>query len=1442
MTRDRSKASSEWPFEVRRLWLWLGILVVGTASTVARVSVSQTVPRGLAPPVAISEPNEEAVNSSRSLMVERDRLTEGRFRSVKQAIRQEQFGQAAEVLQEILNTFPRTVVLVNGVLRGSAELAREIIHGLPAAGRAAYTRHSRQQSGDEFRQAVRKSDLDALLNVASRFSFAPGGTQALRAYAAAQIDRGAPFASALAISAIHRLSDSRSVPSVDPFSNIHEQFHDRPASAVPPVRFPDFGAENAWTHDTLLSSNWSGYYRRELTDLRENGLTPWLTLSAVPIPGGIVVSTPFGVLALDSHDGQILWSRMPPSRPSRIPIRHTLSRRSLDQSRNVLHSVFGESVFRSLASDSDRVYVVERVQQDISRRNRSLRDNEFPASALICLDAQSGRRRWEFHGARLGPCFFAGPPLVLDKSLFVLIESQVTDHFELIRLRTTDGSLLSRLPLGKSLVPFPEDFRRHESACPLVSSAGQLLCPTTAGALFAVDPLWDEISWVYRHPRNDSPDNASDDARDPQRKIGYRWWSGWQGVQTISTPDRIIYVTPESDELACLDRWTGRLIWSVPRGQSRFVAVADETHGVVLVGDRFAQALDLQTGKPHWHSPIERPAGRGVRNGEYYVFPTGSSDFLQLSLTTGQTAPYGWRLTTLLEPQAQPSLVVPRNLIRVGSDGLEVSATGVRYWRDAPGEDVTGVPELTSETDSLFNLIRADGLIESYLHATIASEAKRLAEVVETLLGDDRNRAIWHSVRIERAIREHDWLNLVELWLGEDCPEEVWQTPLDQPDEALQTRLDRWVLGRVEDELKIVDSALADQLVAEAVSFLANLNNRQTASASRRVAGWGRAFGHRFPGEVDATHSSAEIATELPTGPSPMEDAASDWPQMAPRVIVHSSRGSDRYSTVPVSVHADSPLAGVNVEVSWPAPYEVRFQSAMWDVPRVCSLPRSNRYFHAEPDLVQGWGIGDLLVLQLGSELFGIDPFETIGDSPIEIDQVSELKVEEDGDEELEPPEPIVRRVRLVWPPYDSLIDTLGDRPNGMLLVSQQPRPVQSGFFSSEVERIDEFGHRPLAIGPVREEYVCIQQKGMLVLIDPLTGQELWRRYDLPERAHCFGNESRLIVVSQQSGQGRILRVVDGREEASAPIDSEQSAPRASKPGAVARRSLVPYACPVDLDDIILVDGTDVMTVRSDADNMETGEISSARRGTPLIIARTDLLSGRQQWEREWPPFSIPFPFDERHFGVAQQTTLDLIDRTNGQTWRSHSLATEERLTHVRVSSGAQSVLIVTSSEVDDQRLLHAPQRNRGFRHPLVNGHLLAVRRDSGDLIWDREFPNTAFPLDQPIGYPIFITSELRLPESQMDSGAPGSLLRCYDRRTGNLLYETESTSPTGAVYTVSGNRKQRLVTLTTPSSQVELHYSPPPLDEAPSAQQAGDHSDSQPLGADESGTRPRVP
>ncbi len=386
--------------------------------------------------------------------------------------------------------------------------------------------------------------------------------------------------------------------------------------------------------------------------------------SPLAIQGVVLMRTTDNMLAVDLETGKRIWE-FPWSEPLAmegdevlVPGRNPeLRNQQLDE------RLWHDAIYGQLASDGQSVFLIDQlgytlraaygVRMQIFRGIRVENpDQPKDYNTLVALDIRTqGKYRWRVGGITgedepaLAGAFFLGAPLVLADDLYVLAE--VRGDISLFVLEAETGQLRWSQQLAHvgQINILADALRRLAGASPSYSD-GVLVCPTSGGAVVAVDLANRSLLWGFEYPRTlagpvpgviairnlrSGADTAVDDP-----------WAD----STITLADGKAIITPvETNEIFCLDLLSGQLLWREPRPEGALYIAGVHEEKLLIVGDREFRALRLADGQTAWTLPMssqatpsERPAmpsGRGFLADGHYFLPA-TTHLLQINLQDGR--------------------------------------------------------------------------------------------------------------------------------------------------------------------------------------------------------------------------------------------------------------------------------------------------------------------------------------------------------------------------------------------------------------------------------------------------------------------------------------------------------------------------------------------------------------------------------------------------------------------------------------------------------------------------------------------------------------------------------------------------------------------------------------------------------------------------------------
>ncbi len=337
-----------------------------------------------------------------------------------------------------------------------------------------------------------------------------------------------------------------------------------------------------------------------------------------------------------------------------------------------------------VTADERRVFLIE--GPDAVSVNVWARTGGPTHNRLLALSIRKeGKLEWSV-GAESGEdepamagAYFLGPPLVHGGRLYV--PAELAGEIHLCVLDASTGRLAWSLLLAVPDMAIGADPQRRLAGAALSMADGVLVCPTSAGAVVAVDLAACEVLWGHSYP------TVGNRTRTMQllmlRAAGHphQQPSGSIDAGAAIAGGRVLIAPVESDELLCLDLHSGDLVWSRAIPDFLYVGcVAGDT--VVTVGRESLAAWHLRTGKPAWPElAIELPdgrktTGRGVAAGQHYFLPVTEAEVLGVRTATG-------RIEHRL-PLAGRQARGLGNLVAVGPLVLSQSAESIQAFATMP--------------------------------------------------------------------------------------------------------------------------------------------------------------------------------------------------------------------------------------------------------------------------------------------------------------------------------------------------------------------------------------------------------------------------------------------------------------------------------------------------------------------------------------------------------------------------------------------------------------------------------------------------------------------------------------------------------------------------------------------------------------------------------------
>ena len=500
------------------------------------------------------------------------------------------------------------------------------------------------------------------------------------------------------------------------------------------------------------------------------------TIPAIhPIAVGdcVLMRGPGGLLSVSLKSGKRIWTypwqdelESPPS-PDLELFGGQRSHAGQSQLLKLRRRIWDDAIYGQISSDDELVFIIHETPDDSLGRNIPQQAIGFPgvnisglirrANQLVALELPTeGKTRWINGGQdgdepELTDAFFMGAPLPLDGQLYALVEMQ--DEVRLVVLDGQSGKLDWSQQLAH--IDNPAALRtgsvRHFAGATPSYAEGILVCPTSAGTVVAVDVATRTLLWGYQYPlANVAMRRNQGGAFFPALTMMPTAGKRWADASVTLVNGKVLLTPVESDELHCLDLFTGKPVWekAIPRGEWIYLAgVADGN--VIIVGGSQVEARNLIDGTAAWNAPLaipndEQPSGRGLQIGQEYFLPTTANQLLVFDMLGGE-------LRSTVETNVQLGNLICHGdqILSLGPDWL-YSFYQIDHLREIVGRQLAEAPDDPRTLEDAARLYASDGqprkAIESLLRAVesyppdsprLTDAKKLLVDTVLDLLKND---------------------------------------------------------------------------------------------------------------------------------------------------------------------------------------------------------------------------------------------------------------------------------------------------------------------------------------------------------------------------------------------------------------------------------------------------------------------------------------------------------------------------------------------------------------------------------------------------------------------------------------------------------------------------------------------------------------------------------
>ena len=817
----------------------------------------------------------------------------------------------------------------------------------------------------------------------------------------------------------------------------------------------------------------------------------------------------------------------------------------------------------------------------------------WKTNRLVSYDLRTGRTLWSIGGSEsresfdlpLAGSYFYGTPAVDGDELF-LVAGKGDD----IRLWSLDRR--TGLPHWSQLIAFSDtkidvDIARRWVTSQVAVGNGVIVCPTTVGWLVAVDRMRQSVLWAHRYsPRTPVPNLEREPGSQflQQRELNAQWCPS---APVISNSSYVVYTPQEEPLLICLNAIDGRRLWEKPKERGLYLAgVFDQK--VVIVGETNVTAYQLADGQTAWTTTFDdgiRPSGRGIVVDDRLYLPLSSGELQGIGLANGKI------LSQTYVGSRQPPLgnlamhhgklvsLSPTGLTAFGQRDAVLAEIQRRLaidpddaWALLRSSEIRLLNHQYADAMPLLRRISLDKLtpeeqvrqhaalvecLSTLIHGDILHRSDELNELGR-LASSSAEHLQFHELTAEKLLAEQKPLAAFEIFsklADEDGDAFVTRTE----DRHVTARRTIWLSGRMseiwsatpEADRRLMDERIA-KLVEEAAERSADACQRVATlfafhpaaiEARQRFVEWlvgaNDLSGARlilqqlleYPDQTVAARATERLARLMMQSQLPA-DAVYYYQQLESRfadvtirdgqtgmALAEQARKTDKLHFEPKMrglLWKDSPLRLEQYVVNYTQPSQ--------DVINETPLPFFNRLtlesYQSDQRLaiesiatgqvewmmplrsaVHANDEGVLTTAHIGHQMYFVNRGVLHAISPIEKRILWCKSLEDHGDGS-------AQGRHSTRPPLSVMTGPTRDDSQSLLL-----------------QRAYSTGH--LAV--VQANYLCVYGRRSLSILDPRTGDEMWKLDGLPMNAQVVGSRDALFAIVPGKNEALAYRALDGK-------------------------------------------------------------------------------------------------------------------------------------------------------------------------------------------------------------------------------------------------------------------------------------------------------------------------
>ena len=1199
------------------------------------------------------------------------------------------------------------------------------------------------------------------------------------------------------------------------------------------------------------------------------------SLQPLAVNDVVLMRTPDKLLAVDFKNGKRIWE-YPWSNDSSFPSSQQAEVRTRPDSTPPRHNeltqrLWEDAPYGQLSSDGQAVYLLHELGFSGAAGNAiqmgaggfRIMNPNYPTeyNKLVSLSlSREGALLWMIGGGpndgendepKLSEAFFLGPPLPMDDLLYSLVE--IKGEIKLVAVDRSNGQLewsqqVAHVENNDILVDGP---RRLAGASPSFAD-GVMICPTSTGAVVAVDVTTRALLWGFQYKRAVRIVNRGFGRIYSQdnRPAGKRWADA---TVTISE-GRVILTPVESEEMFCLDLLTGKSLWGEGKRRGDMLYVACVHDGdAIMVGENEVTALSLATGDAAWNLSLDKsamPSGRGFYSGNSYFLPTTDSKVLKIDLVEGvisgevdseyvlgniisykgEVISLGvdW-LATFHQDKSLRSSVRER-LKDNPSDVWALARHGELLLQEGKHTEalaaIRRAYELNKESDATNAL-----LIKTLLSALKSDFAanRDAALELERLIDQPSQRSEYLRLKAIGLLREQHLMEAFDVLMAmssvtastsEAIPP---RQQMETVDRELKQRLDRWIMARVssiyrnvkEDQRTRIDetvkrhfqSAVEQKEIRPLRDFLDCFGFHEQADQVRLILASNLV-------ESNNLLEAEMLVTQL------LESSDDSTQAQAVALLASLFEKADRFEQAAKQYQLVSNAWG-DVEFRGGMTGKELLDSKVGDV-------RLSRFLNPSED----WKTGRIEVKESADTVSTTPgwakmyPFEA---RQIEGRSTNSLQVLYDprtkiancfdnyGKEVASIPigEPRFSASNYAVGHYringDLLILTMGNQIVAVDLLQSTKNPEEAILWKHDLSQTITDGSTASAVSQrVGSRMVNYLFGANRYLATDSTGRLVGACGQIQAHGFCFLKGTELVCVDPLTGD--VIWQRDGFGVGSDMFGDHERL----------------FVVAPDSDKAAVYDvfnGEHLGQRRVAVDDRRWSTLGGRvlswnQQSDKLELQLNDVWNEETLWRETFSLAAKACLVEHDEVAVMEPSgNVMVVSLVDGSTKLVTQVDAEQVLTSIHVLRSAKQYLLVTNTPVTSRNpevsISSAPS---GFHTPLINGHIQAFDRWTGKRIWQNPVDVSEFglPLDQASEVPVLTLLRHMTPTSRRGPRGLQTSVLCIDKRNGNVLFTKDDIPAQTHSYSLYAQPSEQIVSLRLPGKSLQFKFTDEPVEDSP--------------------------